>query len=102
MGPTAASACSMPRAQLLRTTATSCAPPSRQRTNCVVLLVRPPTHQPCPRACRSPNLSYAPQAPVYVEMVTDISNDVKAIDAKMGELRAAHDARVRLVQILAA
>lgn len=37
----------------------------------------------------------ANMAPVYVEMVNEISGDVKGIEAKMGELRAAHEARVR-------
>ena len=35
------------------------------------------------------------QAPVYVEMVNEISSDIRAIEAKMGELRGAHEARVR-------
>lgn len=35
-------------------------------------------------------------APVYVEMVNEISGDIKSIEAKMGELRGAHEARVRI------
>ena len=43
------------------------------------------------RRAPSPTL----QAPVYVEMVNEVSNDVKGIDSKMAELRGAHEARVR-------
>lgn len=35
-------------------------------------------------------------APVYVEMVNEISGDVRALEAKMAELRGAHEARVRI------
>jgi len=48
-----------------------------------------------PRTNHPPTL----QAPVYVEMVTEISNDVKAIESKMSELRIAHEARVRCVRV---
>ena len=36
-------------------------------------------------------------APVYVEMVNEISGDIKTVESKMAELRAAHEARVRCV-----
>jgi hypothetical protein len=32
---------------------------------------------------------------VYVEMVNEISGDIRAVEAKMNELRGAHEARVR-------
>lgn len=37
---------------------------------------------------------------MYVEMVNDISADIRAVEAKMGELRTAHEARMRCVTVL--
>jgi leucyl aminopeptidase (aminopeptidase T) len=35
-------------------------------------------------------------SPVYVELVTDINGDIGVIGTKMAELRAAHEARLRI------
>ena len=35
-------------------------------------------------------------SPVYVELVNDINSDINVVQAKMADLRAAHEARVRM------
>ena len=35
-------------------------------------------------------------SPVYVDLVTDINSDINHLGSRMGELRAAHEARLRI------